>query len=106
MSTERERLVDAIAETAPGVAEVYESVRPISGRLAMRKLGLGPGTRSYVRGLGAAAEVTVSVGLRPDADATEVRDDLAAGIRAVDGLEEAKVHIRISRVQYDASTRP
>jgi hypothetical protein len=105
MTTALEQLVDAVAESAPGVAEVYESTRPIGGRLAMRKLGLGPGTRSFVRGIGAVAEVTVSVGLRPDADATAVRDALATGIRAIDGLEDARVHIRISRVQYEESGR-
>lgn len=105
MSTALEEQVDAVAENVPGIAEVYESVRPIGGRLAMRKLGLGPGTRSFVRGLGAVAEVTVSVGLRPDADAASVRDALADRIRAIDGLEEAKVHIRVSRVHHDESTR-
>ena len=34
MSTALEEQVDAAAEKVPGIAEVYESVRPIGGRLA------------------------------------------------------------------------
>ena len=89
-----EKQVDALTEATPGVAAVYEVARPLGGLMTLSRTE----SNAIVRGLGTTAEVTVCIGIQPHADAVGLGTALADSIRALEGLAEARVLIRIARV--------
>lgn len=92
-----EEQVDAAVESTPGVAAVYEVARPLGGLLALAR----GSSNSTVRGVGALAEVTVCIGLSPEADAAVVGQSIGRSIRVIDGLAESRIHIRIARIHFE-----
>ncbi|MET0589613.1 MAG: hypothetical protein ABWZ77_00405 [Naasia sp.] len=97
-----EREVDRLAEETPGVAAVYEVARPLGGLMRLTRSE----SNSVVRGLGSVAEVTVCIGLAPTADAVRIGEDLARSIRGLEGLAEARIHIRVARIHFEDAAVP